>query len=94
MRDTNMVDECLGGGDANVWKVLGGDRGVLVWIASAAAVAEAAAAAEHKSGTVVEVGCKLKLRDTKHMKFSSDADCLPLFYVLNAARDNCANMDK
>ena len=68
MRDTDMGEGCLGEGEAKLWKVLGGDGGVLGWFALAAA------AADHGGGTVVEVDCKLKLGDTQHMEFSSDAD--------------------
>ena len=42
----------------------------------------------------MEVYCKLKLSDTQHMEFSSDADCPAPFYAIDAARDNCANLDK
>ena len=57
-------------------------------------MASKVATAEHGQGTVVEVDCKLQLGDTQHMEFSSDADLPPPFYTLNAARDDCANLDK
>ena len=88
MRDTEMVEGCLGEGEAQLWKVLDSDGGVLGWFTSAAAVAE------HGSSTVVEVDCELKLGDTQHMEFSSDTDFPPSFYALNAARDDCAKLDK
>ena len=88
MRDTEMVEGCLGKGEEKLRKLLAGDGRVLGWFASEAA------ATEHGSGTVVEVDCKLKIGDTQHMEFSSNADCPPPLYALNAARGNCAKMDK
>ena len=88
MRDTEMVEGCLGEGEAKLWKVLGRDGGVLGWFVSTVA------GAEHGNGTVVEVECKLKLGDTQHMELSSNADFPPPFYVLDAARDDCAKMEK
>ena len=67
MRGTEMVEGCLGEGEAKLWKVLGGDGGVLGWFVSTVA------GAEHGNGTVVEVECKLKLGDTQHMELSSNA---------------------
>ena len=58
MTDTEMVERFLGEGEAKLWKLLGGNNGVLRWFASIAA------AAEYRSGTVVEVDCKLKHSDT------------------------------
>jgi hypothetical protein len=84
MRDTEMVEGCLGDGEAKLWKVLSAAGDIIGWFASAA---EAEA---HGSGTVIEVDCKLKIGDTQHMEFSSDADCPPPFYAPRAARDDCA----
>ena len=88
MRDTNMVEGCLDKGMVKLWEVMGGNGEVLGWFTSAAA------AAEHVSGTVVEVDCKLKLGDTHHMEFSRDADFPPTFYTLNATRNKCAKLNK
>ena len=31
MRDTEVMEGCLGNGEAKLWKVLGGEGGVLGW---------------------------------------------------------------
>ena len=42
----------------------------------------------------MEVDCNLNLGDTQHIEFLIDADCPPLFYAPDAAREDCAKLDK
>ena len=88
MRYTKRVEGCLGEVKAKLWKVLGGDGGVIIWFASSVA------AVDHGIGTVVEVYYKLKLGDTHHMELSIDVDCPLPFYALNVARNDCSNLNK
>jgi hypothetical protein len=92
MRDTTMVDGCLGDGDAMLWKVLDSDGQLLGWFPTAAAAA--ACSAEHDTSTVAAVDCKLKVGEVQTMEFSDDAGAPPPFYATDASREDFLKVDK
>jgi hypothetical protein len=90
MRDTEMVDGCLGDGDATLWKVLSSSGELLGWFPTAETATESSAG--HGGSTVVEVDCKLQLGQVQTMEFSEDPGAPPPFYATDAAREDCVKM--
>lgn len=74
MRDSEMVEGCLGSADAVLWQVIEGEKAP-AWFSTAAAADGCASKGSNR--TAHEVDCKLKLGETQNMEFSDEPNCPP-----------------